>query len=133
MSEQAGAGVDVDAVVAELRAEVARRRAAGEYPAALVAGLVAQLEVDPAQAPLEDLADIQTVRPLGSRRPGVAGRTAVGVKRAVRRGVAWYVRPIVEDQVRLNFTLVRRLYEVEARVAELERRLAELGGDPAGR
>ena len=45
-----------------------------------------------------------------------------------------YLAPdLVEDQVRLNFTLVRRLYEVEARVGELERRVAELGGDPAGR
>lgn len=132
MSEQ-GATVDVDAVVGEIRAEVARRRAAGEYPAALVAALEAQLETDPAEAPLEDLADIQTVRPLGSRRPGVGGRLAVATKRAVRRGVAWYVRPIVEDQVRLNFTLVRRLYEVEARVGELERQVRELRGDPAGR
>ena len=132
MSEQA-APVDVDAVVAEIRAEVARRRAAGEDPADLVARLEAQLETEPAEPPLEDLAGIRTVRPLASRRPGIAGRLAVETKRAVRRGVAWYVRPIIEDQVRLNYSLVRRLYEVEARVAELEARVRELGGDPAGR
>ena len=132
MSEQ-GSGVDVEAVVGEIRAEVARRRAAGGYPAALVASLEAQLDTDPSDVPLEDLADIQTVRPLGSGRPGAAGRLAVTTKRAVRRGVAWYVRPIVEDQVRLNYTLVRRLYELEDRVGELERQVRALGGDPAGR
>jgi hypothetical protein len=124
---------DVEAVVGEIRAEVARRRAAGEYPAGLVAALGAQLDTDPADTPLEDLADIQTVRALGSSRSGSAARLAVSAKRAVRRGVAWYVQPIVEDQVRLNFTLVRRLYEMEARVTELEQRVRELGGDPAGR
>jgi hypothetical protein len=71
------------------------------------------------------------VRPLGSTR-AVAGKAVVAAKRAIRRAVAWYVRPITEDQTRFNFGVVRRLYDVEQRLAALEARTQQnASADPA--
>ncbi|HET9050058.1 MAG TPA: hypothetical protein VFO60_00045 [Candidatus Dormibacteraeota bacterium] len=111
--------VDPQAVVAEIRAEVARRRAAGDYPADLLRRLEAELMPADTAPPLEALAHLETVRPLSSTR-AVAGRAAVVAKRAVRRAMAWYVRPITEDQTRFNFAAVRRIHDLEERVAALE-------------
>jgi hypothetical protein len=122
--------LDAAAIVEEISAEVARKRAAGEYPAQLLAQLDVEFATEPGEAPLEELAHLETVRELRSERP-VLGRAVVVAKRAVRRAVAWYVRPVVQDQTRLNFALVRRIYDLEARVAELEAALGEQrGGGP---
>jgi hypothetical protein len=124
MSESDPLPVDAAAVVAEIKADVARRRTAGEYPAELLARLEADFAALDAEAPLEEAAHLETVRPLLSTRP-IAGGAAVFAKRLVRRSVAWYVRPVVEDQSRFNFAVVRRLYDLEARVRRLEEQLAE--------
>ncbi len=122
--------VDAAVVVAELKAAVARRRAAGEYPAALLARLDAEFEPLPHEQPLDAMANLETVRPLASTRSRLAP-AAVFTKRAMRRGMAWYVRPIAEDQTRFNFAVLRRLEQLEARLADLERRGTD--GDQAGR
>lgn len=122
MGDEAHA-VDAAAVVAEIRAEVERRRAAGAYPRELLARLDTEFEPLAPEQPLEAMAHLETVRPLGSPRQ-LLGRAAVAAKRAVRRGIAWYVRPLAEDQSRFNFAVVRRLYELESRLARLEDEVA---------
>jgi len=104
--------IDVRALVAEIEAEVARRRAAGEYPEELLARLRSEFRVASEGASLEEMAHIETVRPLESRRPGF--------KRLLRRLVAWYVRPLAEDQSRFNYAMLRRLVALEARLARVE-------------
>jgi hypothetical protein len=125
------ARIDPVSVVASIKEEVARRRAAGEYPADLLVRLEAEFTPVDAAPPLEALAHLETVRPLGSSR-AVAGKAVVIAKRAIRRAVAWYVRPITEDQTRFNFGVVRRLYDVEQRLAALEARTQQnASADPA--
>jgi hypothetical protein len=119
--------VDPHEVVASLKAEVARRRAAGEYPEELLRRLEAEFTPVDAAPPLEALAHLETVRPLGSTR-AVGGRVVVGAKRTVRRAIAWYVRPVTEDQTRFNFSVVRRLQQLEERIAALEEELRRREG-----
>lgn len=122
MSDQTGPSppaVDPTALVSEIKATVARRLAAGEYPRELLDRLEAGFAPLDPEPPLETRARLETVRTLESRRPGL-GRAVVFGKRLIRRSVAWYVRPIAEDQTRFNFGLVRHLYDLEARVARLE-------------
>ena len=114
--------IDPQEVVASIKADVARRRTAGEYPEELLRRLEAEFTPVDAAPPLEAMAHLETVRPLGSTR-AVGGRAAVAAKRAVRRAIAWYVRPITEDQTRFNFSVVRRLYQLEERIAALEEEL----------
>jgi hypothetical protein len=114
--------VDPVAVVASIKAEVARRRAAGEYPEDLLRRLEAEFTPVDVAPPLEALAHLETVHPLGSTR-AVAGRAVVTAKRAIRRAIAWYVRPITQDQTRFNFGVVRHIYDVEERLAALEAQL----------
>jgi len=111
--------IDVRALVAEIEAEVARRRAAGEYPEELLARLRSEFRVASEGASLEEMAHIETVRPLESRRPGL-GPVVVFFKRLLRRLVAWYVRPLAEDQSRFNYAMLRRLVALEARLARVE-------------
>jgi hypothetical protein len=128
---------DAATVVSELKAEVARRRAAGEYPADLVARLDVQFEPLAAEQPIEALAHLETVRPVVSARTRLAP-AAIFVKKLIRRSVAWYVRPLAEDQTRFNFAVARRIYQLESRLEELERRTgvtpaaSDGGSDQAG-
>jgi len=111
--------VDVRALVAEIEAEVARRRAAGEYPEELLARLRAEFRVVSDEQSLDEMAHIETVRPLESLRPGL-GSAVVLVKRVLRRLMAWYVRPLAEDQSRFNYALLRRMVALDARLARVE-------------
>lgn len=121
--------VDVASLVAEVEAEVARRRAAGEYPEELLQRLRAELTVEDETEPPEALAVVQSSRPLRSDRP-VVGPAVVFSKRVLRRLLSWYVHPPVEDQNRFNLALLRELRSLEARLERLER-LAAADGDEA--
>ncbi|HEV3124314.1 MAG TPA: hypothetical protein VG266_07030 [Candidatus Dormibacteraeota bacterium] len=125
MTESPEPRFDAAAVVAEIKATVARRRAAGDYPQDLLDRLEAEFAPIDAEPPLEAQAPLETVRPLVSGRR-LGGRGVVFAKRLIRRSVAWYVRPVTEDQTRFNFGVVRRIYDLEARVARLE--AAQRGG-----
>jgi len=119
--------VDVGALVAEVEAEVARRRAAGEYPEELLTRLRAEFAVEEDSEPPEALAIVESSRPLRSNRP-VVGPAVVFGKRALRRLLSWYVHPAVHDQNRFNLALLRELRSLEARLERLER-LADGDGD----
>lgn len=111
--------VDVAALVAEIEAEVARRRAERRYPEELLARLRTEFRRASRELPLDALAHIETVRPLESQRR-VGGRAAVLAKRLVRRAIAWYVRPIAEDQSRFNFAVLRELGRLESELRRLD-------------
>ncbi len=120
--------VDVAALVAEVEAEVARRRAAGEYPEELLARLRAGFTVEEESEPPEALAIVESSRPLRSTRP-VVGPAVVFGKRALRRLLSWYVHPAVHDQNRFNLALLRDLRALEARLERLERQAGRTGRD----
>ncbi len=74
-------------------------------------------------------ADVKVELPSGSDRP-VVGPAIRFAKRVVRRGLRWYVTPIMEQQSRFNHSLldlVERLrLENERLRAELETRVEEM-------
>ena len=122
--------VDVAAVVADIEAEVARRRAAGEYPEDLLARLAEEFhDAGDERTSLEELAHIETVRPLVSTRAGL-GSAVVFVKKVLRRSVAWYVRPLAEDQSRFNFALLHELRALRERVDSLDSAWSRPPGSP---
>ncbi len=109
---------DAAAVVAELRAEVKRRRDAGEYDERVLKALHEEFGADFNEAP-EAVAYVASSRPLASERPGI-GPLTVFTKRVVRRLLAWYVAPIAEDQTRYNIASIRLLRSLEQRLIEIE-------------
>lgn len=122
--------VDVAAVVADIEADVARRRAAGEYPEELLGRLAVEFrDVADERASLEDMAHIETVRPLESTR-GRGAAAAVFAKKLVRRAVAWYVRPMAEDQSRFNFGLLHEVRSLRERLDRLDSAWSRPPGSP---
>ena len=78
-------------------------RPAGHRPA--VTYVVPDHEVDPRMAHLRSMATIRTEFHSGSARP-VVGAAVRLAKRAVRRGLRWYVDPIMEQQTRFNHAVL---------------------------
>jgi len=78
-------------------------------------------------------ADIQVEFPSGSARP-VIGPTVRFAKRCVRRGLRWYVAPIIAEQSRFNHSLLdlieRLRVQQERLVAEVEGLRDRLGSEP---
>ncbi len=122
---------DPGALIADIEAEVARKRAAGEYPAALLERLRAEFRPGAEEEPPETSALIESARPLRSAVPGVAP-VVVFAKRVVRRLLAWYVAPIAVDQTRFNLAILGDLRALEDRVAALEQRDTEAAGRVGG-
>lgn len=110
---------DVEAIVAGLRAEVERKRAAGAYPADLLERLHTEFHPDEGLDPPEVSVLIESSRWLRSDRPVVGGAIVFG-KRVIRRLLAWYVAPIALDQTRFNLAILRELRDLEERVAQFE-------------
>jgi hypothetical protein len=106
--------VDVDALVEDIRATVAAKRAAGEYPQALLDDLERDFDVAAVSDPPEMLSLIQTARPLQG------GRVVRTAKKVTRRLLAWYVRPTADDQTRFNDAITRELRSLERRVEAME-------------
>jgi SAM-dependent methyltransferase len=104
----------VDALVEDVGATVRSKRAAGEYPQALLDDLSRDFDIAAAGDPPEVLSLIQTARPLRGSKP------VVTVKKIMRRLLAWYVRPIAEDQTRFNDAISRELRSLERRVQAVE-------------
>ena len=122
--------VDVASVVAEIEAEVARRRAAGEYPEDLIRRLAVEFhDVAEAQPSPEEVAQIETVRPMVSSRR-LLGPAVIFAKKVVRRAVAWYVRPLAEDQSRFNFAILQELRQLGDRMDGLGSSWVRPAGSP---
>jgi hypothetical protein len=119
-AEGAGAPTpDVEAIVAELQADVLRKRAAGAYPAGLLERLHTAFHPDEGLEPPEVSVLIESARPLQSDH-AVIGPVIVFGKRVMRRLLAWYVAPIAKDQTRFNLAILRELRALEQKVAALD-------------
>ena len=103
----------------EVRAEVERRRTSDGYPADLLARLQLELEIRPETEPLDALASLQLHRSV-LRRGGVRGGAAFQIKRAIRRAIAWYVLPMLDDQVRFNRAVGAEVRRLEGRIGRVE-------------
>jgi len=62
-------------------------------------------EIDPRMARLRSMATIRTEFHSGSARPVVGGAVRLA-KRLVRRGLRWYVDPVMEQQTRFNHAVL---------------------------
>ena len=107
-------------LVSEIETEVARKKAAGEYPKALLRRLEAEFKVSVEQQDPEELAFLATARTL--QPAGPLGGLVVFIKRVIRKSIAWYVRPIAEDQSHFNVAIIREVRRLQQRVDELEKK-----------
>jgi SAM-dependent methyltransferase len=119
--------IDVEAIVAKLREEVAKP------------GLLAQANGDPrralrvaARAQAERFWLVSAERPL-ERRPGVKGAALHPVKGALRKLMRFYVEPLAAEQrafndasLKLADAMAEELDRTDASRAEIERLLTEL-------
>jgi hypothetical protein len=110
---------DVHALVAEIQAGVAAKRARGEYPAELLNDLDRDFDITATNDPPEVLSLIQSSRPLRSDKP-VIGKVVVVIKKVMRRSLAWYIQPVTADQTRFNDAITRELRALQRRVEALE-------------
>ena len=106
-------------VAAEAQADVARRRASGDYPPALLERLRVGFHPDEGLEPPEAAVHIESARPLTSSAPLVGGMIVLG-QRVARRLLSWYVAPIARDQTRFNVAILRELRTLERRLDRLE-------------
>lgn len=128
-------GTDVPRMMARVQATLqraARAHTAGE-PAVYV--VTPAGESDLATARLRHLADIQIEFHSGSARP-VIGPSIRLAKRVVRRGLRWYIAPIVAQQTRFNHATLEVIEKLRlqnealsAEVEDLQARLAGPDGD----
>jgi hypothetical protein len=118
--------LDVSRVVAEIEAEVRRKRATGELPADLERDLdlafarcaplgAVDGDLDQVLAKVEQALVIDTISPTTSSRPLVPQ-----LKRVVRKAIAWHIRYVVDQVSELAAALARSLRILGDRVEALE-------------
>ena len=111
------AEVDVGALYARLRQEVAR---SGAAPAA-DAGTGAS-ERHALRDEAERLWPVSADRNL-RLRPGVRGGVGTPVKAVLRKLMRWYVEPLAYDQRSFNAAVLRLVDDLDTRIAQLEAEL----------
>ena len=120
-SESAGisstAEVDVAALYAQLREEVARSGAAPGVDAGTGAA-----ERHALRDEAERLWPVSADRNL-RLRPGVRGGVGTPVKAVLRRLMRWYVEPLAYDQRSFNAAVLRLVDDLDTRIAQLEAEL----------
>lgn len=141
-----GAGVDVTALMEEVKREVQRKREAGLYPPeiateiddASVEGSARGDELSGLLADLRKSAAINLSVPIASHG-SMPSALVVHVKRAISKGIRWYVASIADQfsafawrVVRALNTLTNRQRHLQDRVAELEARIALLESKASG-
>lgn len=98
--------IDVGAILAQLRAEIRRARSSLSDDGAHLAQLgVDWNELRDAVAEVEALRAVSAHWPLTWRTP--RQRLEVFVQRLIRRGLKWYIAPIVEQQNAYNNAVAR--------------------------
>jgi hypothetical protein len=120
-SESAGissdAEVDVSALYAQLREEVARAGAAPGVDAGTGAS-----ERHALRDQAERLWPVSADRNL-RLRPGVRGGVGTPVKAVLRKLMRWYVEPLAYDQRSFNAAVLRLVDDLDTRIAQLEAEL----------
>lgn len=127
---------DQERVMAEIREEVARRRAAGDFPPSLEreldlafdryvpAGSVSS-DFNEAVKAADRAAYINVAVPTESQKPGVGE-----VKRVLRKAMAWYLTYLAQQTTAFATASVRAMRSLGERLEMAEERLAELTPDP---
>ena len=110
-----------------------RRAARSPQGAAGVMHLAAEGDDEVPVGTVRTKADISIEFPSGSARP-VIGPAILFAKRAVRRGLRWYLAPIIEEQSRFNHSVLdlieglrQQQERLRADVDDLRDRVAEHG------
>ena len=120
-SESAGISsppeVDVAALYAQLREEVARSGAAPGVDAGTGAS-----ERHALRDEAERLWPVSADRNL-RLRPGVRGGVGTPVKSVLRKLMRWYVEPLAYDQRSFNAAVLRLVDDLDTRIAQLEAEL----------
>jgi len=111
------AEVDVAALYARLREEVARSGAAPGVDAGTGAS-----ERHALRDEAERLWPVSADRNL-RLRPGVRGGVGTPVKAVLRRLMRWYVEPLAYDQRSFNAAVLRLVDDLDTRIAQLEAEL----------
>jgi len=109
--------VDVAALYAQLREEVARSGAAPGVDAGTGAS-----ERHALRDEAERLWPVSADRNL-RLRPGVRGGIGTPVKAVLRRLMRWYVEPLAYDQRSFNAAVLRLVDDLDTRIAQLEAEL----------
>ena len=109
--------VDVAALYARLREEVARSGAAPGVNAGTGAS-----ERHALRDEAERLWPVSADRNL-RLRPGVRGGVGTPVKAVLRRLMRWYVEPLAYDQRSFNAAVLRLVDDLDTRIAQLEAEL----------
>ena len=122
--------VDLDKVMAEIKEDVRRRRAAGDFPPSLERELdlvfdrfvpVGPLDGDFGEAikAADRAAYINVAVPTASQKPGVGE-----VKRVLRKAMAWYLEYLAQQVTAFSTSSVRALRALAERTTHLEEQLA---------
>ena len=141
-----GADVDLDAFGAEVRAEVERKRDAGQYPESVVLDEEAEADEEARRddalltelALLKRAANFTSQVTTESRKP-VIGPAVAKSRQAIRAALSWYINGIlaqmrsfarhVEGSIRIlddkGKVLEKRVAELEEEVRELRARIEE--------
>jgi len=132
LSEANESAFDNERVMAEIRDEVARRRAAGDFPPSLEreldlafdryvpAGSVSSDFTEAVKA-ADRAAYINVAVPTGSQKPGVGE-----VKRVLRKAMAWYLNYLAQQTTAFATASVRAMRSLGERLEMVEEQLAEL-------
>jgi SAM-dependent methyltransferase len=130
-----GADIDVQALVEEIQAEVARKADAGLYPLDLMLDIEASHEpLGLALIGLRDAANFSNLPPLDSGRARFAGAVSVA-KRVMTKALSWYTRWIVEQMhtfgsnaVATSSAIVDRLHDHDRALTQLRAQIVRLQG-----
>ena len=124
-----GADVDVESLVAEIKAEVARKAEAGLYPPELMV----HVNRDPlamAVMALRDATEFSSVAPADSGRAHLAGAVSFA-KRVMARTLAWHTRWIVDQMHTFGSNAVATSDLIVDRLRDHDRALTHLRGQLA--
>jgi len=137
--DERSADLDLDAILAEIRAAAADKRRSGTYPPEFLALLEEPLAIDPdptfvagpAWQEAVRSADARVDLQLDSTRP-LVGSLVVFTKRLVRRALRWYLPPVIDQVNAHHRAVVEVLAEHNRQIADLQRRLLHGGGGGDG-
>lgn len=119
--------IDVAAILAQIRTEV---RGAQSGLTEETAHLALHVDLDELR---ESVAEVEALRAVSAHWPlqghTLRGRAATFLQRIVRRGLQWYILPIVQQQNAYNAAVARALQLLLDSQLELAREVVRLRGD----
>ena len=116
--------IDVGAILAQIRAEVQTARQGGDPE---IAHLALGVDLDELR---DSIAEVEALRAVSAHWP-IAGQTprergGAFIQRLIRRGLQWYITPIVQQQNSYNAAVARTLQLLLDSQLELAREIARL-------